>query len=834
MLHTTFKQSIHFIMRSLHHLFTTIFLCISISVFAQEGTPVTVTATIIENDTNQPLEYASVTFTSTTNPNNITGDLTNENGVVQVPVTPDTYTITIEFLGYKTVTLTNQHITTGVNLGIIKVNSDNEMLEGIVIETQRAAVEMKLDKKIYNVGDDNVLKGGTASDVLDNVPSVSVDSDGNVSLRGNESVKVLINGKPSGMASNIADALKMLSAESIDQVEVITNPSARYEAEGGAGIINIILKKGSNAGLNGSVTGTVSDPEGYSVASNLNYKEDNFNLFANLSYRNNKTYGNSLNETRYIDQNTGATSKFVDEYSNRIRKRDGFNGNVGFEWYLTDKLSWNNSFTWRRSNGDNPNNVLYNNYDAQRNLLYANLRQTAEDDYKENVDYSTDFTYKFNDKGHQLFVSGTVSKNYDLEDSNIATFNTNDLASELSRDITKATERELNHILRADYTLPINEDTHFEAGYLGNFNNLNTRYDVHNLQNGVIVENDLFKNNLEYKERVHALYAQYGSKFNKLSYMLGLRWEATEIDVNQLVTQSFNNKKYNNFFPSVFLNYEFNESTSTSVSYSRRVRRPRGRMLNPISNYSSSINFFMGNPDLDPSFTDAFDLGFMKRWGRFTLNSSAYFNRTTDAFQFVRRIDGVNEEGIPITISSPINLNTEYRYGVEFNFNYNPAKWLRFNGNLNFYQQQTRGDYTFTDFDGNPVYENFDFDAFNWTGRLTARVTLPGEIDWQTNYMYFAGAKTSQGKSLDSHNVNMALSKDFLKDKATLSLNVQDLFNSRKRMFYTELPTASSYSEMQWRERTVNLSFTYRFNQTKKDAQKQKKQNGDDDQEEMM
>lgn len=818
-------------MKLLQYLFTIICLSVGTSIYAQNA--VTVTATILESDNNQPLEYASVTFVSTTDPSNTTGDLTNENGMIQVPVRPDTYTITIEFLGFKTITLLNQNITTGMNLGVIKIDPDQEILEGIVIEAQRAPVEIKLDKKIYNVGNDNVLKGGTASDVLDNVPSVAVDSDGNVSLRGNESVKVLIDGKPSGMASNIADALKMLSAESIDRVEVITNPSARYEAEGGAGIINIILKKGSNSGLNGSITATISDPQSYSGATNLNYKEENFNIFANISYRDNKMYGSSLNETNYFDAATGAMTQRVNEYTKRIRNRDGFSTNLGFEWNLTKKLTWNNTFNWRRGNGDNPSRVFYSNYDPTGNLAYSNIRQTYEEDFKDNVDYSTDFTYKFNETGHQLFASATVSKGYDTDDANITTFNANLPTDIVSQDVTNAVEKELNHILRVDYTLPIGDNSHFEAGYLGNFNSLNTTFDAKNLDNGQLIDNPKFTNNLEYNETVHALYTQYGSKWKQLSYMLGLRWEATEIDVNQLVTNNFTNKKYNDFFPSAFLNYEINPTTNTSLSYSRRVRRPRGRMLNPISNYSSSINFFMGNPNLDPSFTDAFDLGFMKRFGRFTLNSSAYFNKTTDAYQFVRRIDGVNEEGIPVTIISPINLNTEYRYGVEFNFNYNPAKWMRLNGNLNFYEQQTRGDYTFTDFNGNEVHENFDYDAFNWSGRLTARVTLPGAIEWQTNYMYFAGSKTSQGKTLDIHSVNMALSKDLFKEKATLSLNVQDLFNSRKRMMYTNLPTASSYSEMQWRERTANLSFTYRFNQTKKEAQKQKRATPDDDQEEM-
>ena len=779
--------------------------------FSQQAAEIYVKGTVVEAKTNQPLEYASITLVSTTNPSYVTGDMTDASGQFNIPILPDTYEIKIEFLGYQTLTISNKEITSSMSLGMIKVESDSEVLEGLVIETKRADVEFKLDKKVYNVSNDNINKGGTASDVLDNIPSVAVDADGNVSLRGNESVRVLIDGKPSGMASNIADALKMLSSESIEQVEIITNPSARYEAEGGAGIINIILKKGSNQGVNGSVTANVSNPFGYSVGANINYKEEKFNLFANLGYRNDFTKGNSLNETEYIDQNTGLSKSFVNEYSKRERKRKGYNANFGFEYYLTDKLTWNNNFTWRRSDGDNPNDVNYDYYDAGRNLLYSNRRYTAEDDFKENVDYSTDFTYKFNDKGHQLFVSGTVSKNFDREDSDISTSNAGTV---LTSDLTNSRENELRNILRLDYVLPIGEGQ-FEAGYLGNFNELNTKYNVTTLENGEYIENEQFKNNLEYLEKVNALYAQYGNKYKKFSYMVGLRWEASEIDVNQLVTNDYNKKKYNNFFPSAFLNYELTDSSTASISYSKRVRRPRGWSLNPISNYSSSINFYRGNPDLDPSFTDAFDLGFMKRWYKLTLNTSVYYNRTTDATQFIRIVDGVNEEGIPITISSPINLNTEYRYGLEFNVNYNPFKWWRLNGNINLFQEQTRGDYTYTDTEGNSITQNFDNDTFTWSSRVASTVNLPGGIDWQTTFMYRGPRNTAQGKILGEPNLNLAFSKDIWKDKATIALNVQDVFNNRKMRSEIYLDTANSYSERQWRERTINLSFTYRFNQKK-------------------
>lgn len=816
--------------------FLTVVTSLSLSTIAWSQTPVSeiyIKGSVVEAATNQPLEYANITLISTTDPNNITGDITDGSGNFNFSATSDTYTIRIEYLGYNTIEIPNKDISSSTNLGVFKISADSEILDGVVIQAKRAAVELKLDKRIYNVSDNAVVKGGSASDVLDNIPSVEVDSEGNVSLRGNESVKVLIDGKPSGMASNIGDALKMLSSESIDRVEVITNPSARYEAEGGAGIINIILKKGSNNGTNGSITANITDPISYGVNANLNHREENFNLYTNLGYSKNKTFGNSLNETEYFNED-GTTSRFVDEYSKRTREREGFNGNFGFEWNLTDKLIWNQGVTYRKSNGDNPRVLNYDNYDANRNLISTNQRITEEDDFKETIEYATDFTYKFNEKGHQLFVSGSVNKNTDLEDSDISTIDQSQAI--LAKDITQATENELRHIARVDYVLPFNENSQFEAGYLGNFNELNTKFNINSLNDsGNLVPNDLFKNDLEYNEKVHALYAQYGNKVDKFSYMLGLRWESTEIDVNQLTTMDFNNKKYNNFFPSAFLSYEFVDGENVSASYSRRVRRPRGRMLNPVSNYSSSINFFMGNPDLNPSFTDALDIGYMKRWSQVTLNTSVYYNKTSDATQFVRRIDGVNAEGIPITISGPINLATEYRYGLELNLNYNPFNWWRLNANANFFQQSTRGDYDYTDFEGNLISQNFDNDTFTWSGRLNSRVTLPLKIDWQTNVMYRGPQTTAQGKSLGNASVNMALSKDVLNDKGSISLNVQDLFNSRKMMMETNLAQANSYSEMQWRERTINLSFTYRFNQTKSQRMKEQRKNGQpEDMEEMI
>lgn len=800
-------------MKPLNSIYCLAFLLFNSLCFAQERNHVFVKGKIVEAATNTPLEYASVTLKSTTNAKNIHGNATDASGNFNIPVKPDTYQIKIEYLGYKTFVLDSTEISTSTNLGVIKIEEESEVLEGVVIKARRPDIELKSDKRIYNIANSNIVRGRTASDVLDNIPSVEVNAEGNVSLRGNESVKILIDGKPSGLSSNVGDALKMISAESLDRVEVITNPSARYEADGSGGIINIIKKKGKNDEIGGSISFNAANPLGYGATANLNMGKRDYNLYSNLGYTKNKAFGNSINETQYLNEDS-SISQYVNEYAKNIRKEEAFNGNIGFAWNLTDRLIWNQELTYRRSNGDNPRNVNYDSYDADYNLSYSNIRQTEETDFKETFEYTADLTYKFNGNGHQLLVSGSMNRDKGTQDADISTLNDNNL---LASDLTNSLENQLRYIARVDYVLPLNEHSKFEAGYLGNFYSLDTKFDIQSLDNaGNYVPNEMFQNDLAYRENIHALFTQYENKFDKFNLMIGLRWEATEIDINQHTTMNFNNKRYNNFFPSAFLSYEFTDRENLSISYSRHIRRPQSNMLNPFSNYSSSINFYQGNPDLNPAFTDMLELGYLKRWGQLTFNASTYYNKRIDGIQFVSRVDGVNDENIPILISTPVNFATEHRYGVELNLNYTPTNWWSINANSNLFIEDIRADYNYTDIDENIIEQNFDNITSTWRGRFNSQVSLPLKIDWQTIFSFRLPQTTAQSRVLGEYSVDMALSRDFFNDNVTLALNVQDLFNSRKRKLENFLPQALSYVEMQGKERTINVSFAYRFNQKKR------------------
>ena len=415
----------------------------------------------------------------------------------------------------------------------------------MVIRAEKSTVEIKLDKKVYNVGQDMIVKGGTASDVLDNVPSVTVDPDGNVALRGNDNVKILIDGRPSN-SINIADALKTISADALDKIEVITNPSARYDAEGGGGIINILLKKGKNQGINGTLIGTVGDPRNYGLVSNLNFKSDQFNLFSTLGYNDSKSLGASKTDTDYLNPD-GTIQKTINERSNRERGRKGFNYTIGADWYLDKTLTWTNSLNYRKNNGSNPENVFLYNYFSDTADDFVRNRYNNQDTKGRDLEYATNFTKKFKKDGHKLTVDMSFSNDLDNDSSLITDFVVGQ-ESLATKESTKNFQTQKRNLFQTDYVLPIGKNSQFEAGYKGDFNELLTDYNVGDIDgSGNYIPNFNYTNKLDYKEKINAFYTQFGSKINKFSYLFGMRFENSDIDINLLSTSNFNNKNTKTF-----------------------------------------------------------------------------------------------------------------------------------------------------------------------------------------------------------------------------------------------------------------------------------------------
>lgn len=764
---------------------------------------VKIEGTVVEAGSNIPLEYATITFKAKPDNKIITGGITDSEGKFSVEVPVGTYDIAVEYISYKTKSYLNKTLNKSMNLGTVSLALDEESLKEVEIVAERTTVEIKLDKKIYNVGKDLTVRGGTVSDVLDNVPSVSVDVEGNVALRGNEDVRILINGKPSGLVGlNSTEALRQLPADAIERVEVITSPSARYDAEGQAGILNIILRRSKLQGLNGAITVNAGHPTSAGVSGNINFRTGDFNFFNTTSYNYREVPGNSYTNTEFLSTNN---SIIEDRDFDRIRK--GLNTNVGVEWYINETSSLTTSIQYRDSNNESETTNILREFDSNNNLTNTTTRFDPEFEDDKTLQYTLNFDKQFNGNSeHRLTANFQYESSSELEASMIEQ---DDVAVE---DVV-TDENQDRIFLQTDYVQPIGEVSQFEAGYQGRFLTLDTDYAVaFNDGFGNFDLDENLSNNLVYKEYVNALYTQFGSKIKeKFSYLLGLRMEESRITIDQVTSGDFEKKNYVGLFPTVNLAYELNEDENITLGYNRRIRRPRSRFINPFPSRSSATNLFQGNPDLNPSYSNTFDLGYYNKFGKLSLNTSLYFAHATDIFVFITEETGetatVGGTEVPVIRRSPINLATNDRYGFEFTLTYRPSRKWNMNGNFNLFKSVTEG-----------FYEGTDFGAENtsWFIRFNNKYTLPGNIDWQTRMDYRGPSEDAQNKRQGIFSMNLAFSKDLFKEKASIALNVSDVFNSRKRITETTTPTFNAESEFQWRQRTFNLSFTYRFNQQEK------------------
>ncbi|MBE15939.1 MAG: TonB-dependent receptor [Cytophagaceae bacterium] len=797
------------------NLFTVLFaLGACISVLGQSPDSqreITLTGIVQDKDDGFPLEYATVSLVSTTDPSNITGGITDQKGAFAINAPAGVYDIKIEFISFAPDIRKAQRLFKDTNLGVVQLAIDAATLENVMVVAEKTTVEFKLDKQVYNVGKDLTVRGGTVSDVLDNVPSVSVDVEGNVALRGNDDIRILINGKPSGLVGlNSSDALRQLPAESIERVEVITSPSARYDAEGSAGIINIILRRSKLQGLNGAVTANAGYPETYGLSGNVNYRTGDFNFFTTAAYNNRGSLGNSFTRSLFPDGNTVTETRTFD------RQRRGLTGNFGLEYYIDDNTSITGSVVVRDSDNDN----LSENTIVQTGTVNStSFRISPEEETDNTLQYSLNFDKRWENDGN-------LSIELQLEDSSEDEFtNIRNIGLETQRETIQTLEDQNRFLAQLDFVQPIGENHRFEAGYRGNFNELNTDYTVtEDFDNdGVFEVNTDLTNNLIYTENVNALYTQWGSKINKFNYLLGLRMEHTAIEVDQRTNNTFNNRDFTNFFPTVNLNYELTEKQTVSLGYNRRIRRARNRFINPFPSRTSQTVLFQGNPNINPSISNGLDLGYLNRLGKVTLSGSVYFRRSEDVFQFITRLTGeqveVNGVLIDEQVRTPINLAQNDRYGGEITMTYSPSSKWRMNVNANLFRSETSGFFEGTDF-GN---ENT-----SWTLRLNNKYTLPTKIDWQTRLNYRGPTENAQSTTEGIFTASLAFSKDLFNENASIAFNVNDVFNSRKRRSDIFEPVIGE-SEFQWRERSFNLSFTYRFNQKKKRQREGYQGGGDDD-----
>lgn len=768
---------------------------------------------VIDEETKQPLEYATITLKNPRFPDRLQGGITDAEGNFKFEVFPGRYTITTEYISFESNVNEGVILRETTDLGTIALGISVDALDEVELVAERTEVEIRLDKRVYNVGRDITVRGGSVSDVMDNIPSVSVDVEGNISLRGNDNVRILINGKPSGLVGlSGPDALRQLPAESIEKVEVITSPSARYEASGTAGILNIILKREELAGFNGSFILNGGFPTTFGGNTNLNWRTEKLNIFSTVSYNDSKSLGGGVFNSEYF--NGDAPSTFTNEDRDYERQRERFFINLGAEYFFDDKTSFTVSGFLRNSNNGSNNTTIIEDRSATDVVLNSFGRYQDETEEDKSAQFTANFTKKFNDKGHELIIEYQTEES--SEDEADLARNTNTFDQKSSTD-----ESQKRQLLQLDYVYPIDDNTQFELGYRGDFSQQDTDYQVFDLTNGIETINTNLTNYLGFTQNVNAAYTQFGKKINKFSYLLGLRMEDTKIIIDQRTANIYREKKYTDWFPTVNLSYEFNEKENITLGYSRRIRRPRSWSLNPFQSLTSLTFFRQGNPDLDPSYANSFDFGYLKRWEKFTFNGSIYYSKATQVITRITETTGtivrVSEDPlveVPALRFTSINLAENNRTGTEFTLTYSPKRTVRISGNFNIFNSETIG-----------TYEDqvLDAEIVSWFARVNASFPLPFDLTTQLRAFYRGPSATAQTETQGIFSLSGAVNKNLFKKKGTLSFRASDIFNSRRRKSSTRTEQFTNYTEFQWRQPTYIFTFTYRINERKNDRSRRRR-----------
>ncbi len=740
---------------------------------------------IVEESSNQPLEFATVIIMKLNSEEIVTGATTDAKGEFSLNIKPNSYDLKIEFIGFQSYIQKAVLLNKSTTLPIIKLKESTEKLDDVEIVAEKSTTEYKLDKRVFNVGKDILSKSGSATDILSNVPSVNVDIEGGVSLRGNANVRILINGKPSVLTNN--NGLDQIPAETIEKIEVITNPSAKYDADGTAGILNIILKKNKIGGFSSSLQLTTGYRANHGVNYNANFKTEKFNLFSNIRYQHLKFLGDgSLFRTNY--QNN-VDSSFLDQTIVRERDKKVFNLYVGNDYYFNDSNTTTFSYFFRKNTNDNNVNYQFNFLDAFKNIDDV---VTAVETYREPQTANRielNHVKTFEKKGQKL----TLDFQYDFWNDDENEFVEENRGGSISTLKSRDIESSKDFLFQTDFKLPVTEKTHLEIGLKGEVRNIDSDYKV--WDNNVLI--DSLDNLLKYKERIYGAYLQYGNRKNKLQYLIGLRAEHSNTGSTDRKDQFKTDKSYTNLFPTVHLTYNFNPKTNMQVSYSRRIRRPRFWQLNPFGGIADRRNIRIGNPDLNPMFTNSFEAGFLKRWKKVTLNPSVYYQRTVQLFE-----TQITSNGAGAIISKPINSGEEDRFGAELAIQYSPFKWWRLSNEFNYYTFSQQGIYN--------VKDNA------WYTRVNSNVRFP-KFNFQMSFVYQGERNSGQTLTSSIYRADFGLNKDLFKERASLTFNVRNIFDS---LVQEQLVTGEDYnvvSNQKYSGRRFSLTFTYRFNRSKKD-----------------
>ena len=789
---------------------------------------------ILDRQKSEPLGFVNIKVTEQGSDKFVGGGITDAGGNFNVTGLKDgKYTLTLTFMGYKDVTRQFEITPTkrDVQFKLLYMAEDAKQLNEVTVTGQRATMKLEVDRKSFDVGQLISNAGQAASDVLDNVPSIEVDNDGNVSLRGNSSVEVWINGKASGLTSdNRAQILQQLPAESIDRVEVIDNPSAKFSAEGSAGIINIVLKKDRKAGYYGSVQAGGDTRGGANTSFNVNYNSRLIDSYINLGYR------HRANTGHMESQQTSDT--YNQSYDSDSKQRgNNFFTRAGVTLHATTKDDFSLSGMLMHGGGNSHSYTPYiytavanglNNYQLDRinrsrtgmDMRYGEFNYRHSFNDKHFIDFTADLSsWKMN--GDNWYQDSTVVVGID--------------------DVTYSYQYRPQYInnhrkeLKLEYENQVTKNFKIEAGYNGNFSRENTPQESYmdntSFDGTNASEDKLFFNRFIYKQDLHAFYTTLSYKFGALSLMGGLRGEYWRVNTESytweqehdasLREQPFK-KDYFQLFPSVFMSWQMTETQQLQLNYTRRLRRPWGGQLNSFRDTRDATTVSFGNPYLTPEFSNSFSLNYLKQWNDHSLLVSAYYRPTTDVIQ---RISYKNQEH-GLFYQTSMNVAKSVSTGLEMTVKNKLWRILDLTTSANAYYYRLNG-FSY-DIDGQTVTGNSDHN-FTWNTRMTASLMLPYDISIQTTGRYTARQVITQGYRKANYSIDFGARKNFFNKLFTLSINCRDLLDSRRFETFTSGPNFTRHQINRRGGRRMSMTLTWNFGKMKQKKRPNKSHNSEND-----
>lgn len=684
----------------------------------------------------------------------------------------------------------------------------SQTMDEMVVRAERSRMSWRFDKRVFRVGSDIVSLGGSALSVLTNVPSLVVDMDGKLSLRGNSSVRVLINGSASSMVSEDVSALRSIPASMIERVEIITAPSSKYSAEGSGGIINIVLKKKKELGFNGSVNAGVGYPSDHEVGADLNYRVNNVNFFVGggLAYRR-----DSEEQTSFQRFSSPDTAYMYREVTDDVESEYDADVRVGADFFLSKKERLTASAYLEVENGKNESDVIYTDYAYEAGAIHADpafdavtlqrvLREKVGDPEEKQLEFNLEYENSYDGEEHRLTAEVDFDISREQEHAGIIERTGSDDIDPLFQRVRNSQES-MSFSAEADYIRPLGQNGKLETGVRASFDRFENSYRFERRQNGSWGTVPAFDNDFIFDDNVNAAYLIVGSEFGSFSGQAGLRLENTRIHYRLGNSGAENEQSYTNLFPSAFLSYSFDEQQSAQLSYSRRLNRPRSRMLLPFTDYSDSRSRFAGNPDLRPEYSNLFEAGYLRDWESGSLLASLYYRRRSNVIERITIIDG---DGL--TRWLPINLATEDARGMEFSIDQEIIDGLTVTANVNAYRAQT---------DGRFQGQLMTSDTETFQARFGVRWKMGDVWNLQASARHRAPRETTQGRRAAMTFVNAGASRELLGERAAISLNVRNILDSGYESTVTDDgdPVTDFYShrEFRWFSRSFSLSLQYHF-----------------------